>query len=73
MMGAEDIAHYLSRVPGAFASVGSGIASVPERDRPSAQSAGFMMEEGALPVGMAWYLSLVANFEELRAGLAAKS
>jgi amidohydrolase len=73
VMGAEDFAHYLNRVPGAFASLGSGVASVPEKERPAAHSAGFMMEEGALPVGMAWYLSLVSNFETLRAELAPRT
>ncbi len=72
-MGAEDFAHYLNRVPGAFASVGVGVASVPVLERPMAHAGGFMMEEGALPVGVAWYLSLVSNFEELQAGLVAKA
>ena len=72
-MGAEDFAHYLNRVPGAFAIVGSGVASVPAPERPMSHAGGFMMEEGALPVGVAWYLSLVSNFEELRAGLVAKT
>ena len=72
-MGAEDFAHYLNRVPGAFAIVGSGVASVPAPERPMAHAGGFMMEEGALPVGVAWYLSLVSNFEVLRGGLAAKT
>ncbi len=69
IMGAEDFAHYLNRVPGAFAWLGSGKPGVPENDRPSAHSAGFLMEEGALPVGLAWYLSLVTGYSAIRAEL----
>ena len=71
IMGAEDFAHYLNQVPGAFAFVGSGDAAVPEPERGQAHSPRFVLHEGAMPVGVAWYLSLISNFSELRAELAA--
>jgi metal-dependent amidase/aminoacylase/carboxypeptidase family protein len=70
-MGAEDFSRYLGVAPGAFAWLGAGKPEVPELERPLAHSAGFMMEESALPIGLAWYLSLVTNFSDIRAEMRA--
>jgi amidohydrolase len=69
IMGAEDFAHYSNLVPGTFAFLGSGDAEVPVSDRPLGHTAGFLMDEAAMPIGLAWYLSLVTSFSELRQGL----
>jgi amidohydrolase len=71
IMGAEDFSRYLGVAPGAFAWLGAGKPEVPELERPLAHSAGFMMEESALPIGLAWYLSLVTNFSDIRAEMRA--
>lgn len=73
LMGSEDFAYYLKQVPGAFAFLGAGDPAVPIGQRPNGHSAGFLLNEGALPVGMAWYLSLVSNFETLRSELTART
>lgn len=65
-MGGEDFAHYLSHAPGAFAWLGAGTAEIARRDRGNAHAASFMMDEAALPAGVAWFISLVMNFSELR-------
>jgi len=64
VMPAEDFARYLEKVPGCFASLGVGVPDV-DRRAPS-HSGAFMLDESGLPAGVAWYLSLVMNFETLR-------
>lgn len=67
VMAGEDFAHYLHRVPGSFASLGVGTPGTPPAERGPAHSGAFRLDDAALPVGVAWYLSLVTNFERLRA------
>jgi amidohydrolase len=66
IMAGEDFARYLEHVPGCFASLGVGTLGT--TDRPSSHSGAFYLDESALPTGVAWYLSLVMNFDELRNG-----
>ena len=66
-MAGEDFARYLERVPGCFASLGVGTPGSAER--PSGHSGAFVLDESALPAGIAWYLSLVMNFGELGGGV----
>lgn len=65
VMAGEDFAHYLHKVPGAFATLGVGTPGTTERGQP--HSGAFLLDDAALPTGIAWYLSLVTNFERLRA------
>ncbi len=65
IMPGEDFARYLERVPGCFASLGA--ATPGSTHRPPAHSGAFVLDESGLSAGVAWYLSLVMNFEELRA------
>jgi amidohydrolase len=69
VMAGEDFAHYLHHVPGSFASIGVGTPGTTERG--GSHSGAFMLDEGALPIGVAYYLSLVTNFERLCAGTGA--
>jgi amidohydrolase len=64
VMAGEDFAHYLSLAPGSFASLGVGTPGTTYRG-PS-HSGSFFLDEGALPIGIAWYIALVTNFEKLR-------
>lgn len=70
VMGAEDFSRYMEHVPGAFATLGSGRPGIPEGERPVAHTAGFAMEEDALPVGLAWYIGLAHWFDDIRRELA---
>ena len=56
-MAAEDFAYCLQQAPGAFGSVGVGTPGAGER--PSSHSPRFMLDEAGLPIGVAYYLSLV--------------
>jgi amidohydrolase len=56
-MAAEDFAYFLQEAPGAFGSVGVGTPGTSER--PSSHSPRFMLDEAGLPIGVAYYLSLV--------------
>lgn len=49
VMGAEDFSRYMEKVPGAFASLGSGVPGTSDNERPVAHTAGFMMDEAAMP------------------------
>jgi amidohydrolase len=64
VMAGEDFAHYLDHAPGSFASIGVGTPGTANRGL--SHSGSFMLDEAALPVGVAYYLSLVTNFETLR-------
>jgi amidohydrolase len=66
-MGGEDFAHYLHRVPGCFARLGGGTPGAPQESRGNAHSGAFTFDDGALTVGVAWFLSLVVNFEQFKA------
>ena len=59
MMGAEDFACFLERRPGCFARLGSGTPGTPAEDRPGNHTAGFRLDESALPVGVAYYLAVL--------------
>jgi len=65
-MGGEDFAHYLQKVPGCFAMLGAGTPG--SKARISSHSGAFVLDEAALPAGVAWYLALAFNFAALRAG-----
>ncbi len=65
VMAGEDFAYYLERVPGCLATLGAGTPGVGARG-PS-HSGTFVLDEGALPCGVAYYLALVTNFTRLRA------
>lgn len=64
VMAAEDFAYYLERVPGSFGSIGVGTPGT--TDRGGSHSGAFLLDEGALPIGVAYYLSLVTNFAGYR-------
>jgi amidohydrolase len=64
VMAGEDFAHYLDLAPGSFASLGVGTPGITERG--ISHSGSFFLDEAALPIGVAWYLSLVTNFSALR-------
>jgi metal-dependent amidase/aminoacylase/carboxypeptidase family protein len=64
IMPAEDFARFLEQVPGCYASL--GVATPGSDDRPPAHSGAFRLDESGLPAGVAWYLSMVMNFGELR-------
>lgn len=57
-MPAEDFAYFLQRVPGAFGSLGVG---APGSTRVPPHSPGFVLDEAALPVGVAYYIALVSE------------
>lgn len=63
-MAAEDFAYYLERAPGCFASIGVGTPGAVNRG--GAHSGAFLLDEAALPLGVAYYLALVMYFDELR-------
>jgi metal-dependent amidase/aminoacylase/carboxypeptidase family protein len=63
-MPGEDFARYLERVPGSFASLGVGTPGL--TPPPASHSGAFLLNEEGLPAGVAWYISLVMNFEALR-------
>jgi amidohydrolase len=56
-MAAEDFAYFLQKAPGAFASVGVGNPG--RGERPSSHSPRFKLNEDGLPIGVAFYLSLI--------------
>ncbi|MFN8557735.1 MAG: amidohydrolase [Dehalococcoidia bacterium] len=64
-MPAEDFSYYLQRVPGSFASLGVGTPG--STNRGGSHSGAFLLDEAALPIGVAYYLSLVTNFSTLEA------
>lgn len=64
IMAGEDFARYLERVPGSFASLGVGTPGI--SNPAPAHSGAFMLDESGMPAGVAWYLSLVMNFEAMR-------
>jgi len=66
IMPGEDFARYLERTPGSFASL--GVATPGSTDRPPAHGGAFLLDESGLPAGVAWYLSIVMNFEAIRSG-----
>ena len=68
VIAAVDFAYYLERVPGSFGSIGVGTPGTPTDRRGGSHSGAFTLDEGALPIGVAYYLSLVTNFESLREG-----
>ncbi len=65
IMPAEDFAYYLQQVPGCFGSIGVGTPGTTQRG--AGHSGAFLLDDAALPTGVAYYLSLVTNFEALRA------
>jgi len=66
IMPGEDFARYLERTPGSFASL--GVATPGSTHRPPAHGGAFLLDESGLPAGVAWYLSIVMNFEAIRSG-----
>ena len=64
IMPGEDFARYLERVPGCFASLGVGMPDPAQRGM--SHSGAFLLNEEGLPAGVAWYTSLVMNFEALQ-------
>jgi len=58
-MPSEDFSYFLQRVPGAFASIGAGTPGATNRG--STHSPSFILDESALPLGVAFYLSLVSD------------
>lgn len=65
-MPADDFARYLEVVPGAYAGLGVGTPGSPAR--PIIHNSDYLLDESGLSAGVAWYLSLVLNFERLRSG-----
>lgn len=61
-MGGEDFAFYSRVRPSCFARLGTGL---PGRAPLPAHNPRFVIEEGAFPVGLAWYLSLALNYAAL--------
>jgi metal-dependent amidase/aminoacylase/carboxypeptidase family protein len=59
IMPAEDFSYFLQQVPGAFASLGVGTPGL--ADRSPGHSPGFFLDEAALPLGVAYYISLVSD------------
>jgi hippurate hydrolase len=53
IMGGEDFAYFLERIPGAFAFVGNGEDSSP------LHNAAFDFNDEALPVGASYFVSMV--------------
>jgi amidohydrolase len=66
-MGGEDFAHYLRRVPGCFVRLGGGTPGTSQESRGNAHSGAFTFDDAALTVGVAWFLSLVINFQTFAA------
>ncbi len=64
VMAAEDFAWYLQQVPGCFGSIGVGTPGTTNRG--GSHSGAFLLDEAALPVGVAYYVALVTNFTSLR-------
>jgi amidohydrolase len=64
VMAGEDFAYYLERVPGCFATLGAGTPGASARG-PS-HSGTFVLDEGALPCGVAYFIALVTTFARLR-------
>jgi len=66
-MPSDDFARYLELVPGAYAGLGAG---TPGSDaRPLLHSSDYLMDESGLSNGVAWFLALVMNFEQLVASV----
>lgn len=65
-MPADDFAEYLEHVPGAYAGLGVGTPG--STARPLIHSSAYLLDESGLWAGVAWYLSLALNFNELAAG-----
>ena len=59
IMPAEDFSYFLQRVPGAFASIGAGTPG--SFNRGASHSPSFFLDEGALPLGVAYYVALVTD------------
>ncbi len=62
VMAGEDFAYYLERVPGCLATLGAG---TPGGAPGPSHSGTFMLDEGALPCGVAYFIALVTNFQRL--------
>lgn len=65
-MPADDFARYLEVVPGAYA--GFGVGTPGSVARPIIHNSDYLLDESGLSAGVAWYLSLVLNFQQLRNG-----
>lgn len=63
-MPGDDFARYLERVPGCLAGLGVGTPGSPER--PTVHRPTYLLDEAALPYGVAWELALVFTFQALR-------
>lgn len=59
-MGAEDFAFYLQQRPGSFARLGA--AAPDDRERAGLHTPRLNVDERCIPVGVAYYLSLVQEF-----------
>lgn len=59
IMPAEDFSYFLQRAPGAFASLGVGTPG--STIRGASHSPSFFLDEHALPIGVAYYISLVGD------------
>ncbi|MDB4895971.1 MAG: N-acyl-L-amino acid amidohydrolase [Firmicutes bacterium] len=59
-MGAEDFAFYLQERPGSFGRLGA--AAPEDRERAGLHTPRLNLDEGCIPVGVAYYLSLVQDF-----------
>lgn len=57
-LGGEDFAYFAEARPGCFGRLGTGF---PDRDPVPGHSPRFVINEAALPVGVAFYLSLILN------------
>lgn len=59
-MGAEDFAFYLQERPGSFARLGA--AAPDDQERAGLHTSRLNVDEGCIPVGVAYYLSLVQQY-----------
>ncbi len=69
-MPADDFARYLELVPGAYAGLGVGTPG--SAARPIIHNSDYLLDESGLSAGVAWFLSLVMNFDRLHSASATK-
>jgi amidohydrolase len=61
-MAAEDFSYVLERVPGAMASLGTRPHGLAESDAPAGHSNRYLLEEDALPAGIAMHAAVALEF-----------
>jgi hippurate hydrolase len=62
VMDSEDFGHYLRRVPGCLAWMGSGDPAVPPDERPGVHTPRLALDPACLGFGVAWFVAVAERY-----------